>query len=111
MKIAIPTNDGLHIADNFATAKGFVSYTINLGEITEEEISWKKGDPGTNADSVIPVDIRDCAVMLVKNGQEQDSPGLKGIQITPVPGTILTSIIWNYLSSVARKEADSCCCP
>ena len=111
MKIAIPTNDGIHIADQPLTAKGFHVFTIEFGEIAEDELRWR-----VPPDSKIPENgslkqIGDCSVILVNRDNGSAGPAIPGIQSTPVRDKVIAKIIWKYLSGVVRREADTCCCP
>jgi hypothetical protein len=108
MKIAVPTNDGINITRELP-AKGFHVFTVELGEITGEELRWNKtNDNGANEDGPFNL-VKDCSAILVNNSMTNGKSS--GKQIIPVSGTIITRIIWDYLSDVIRKEANTCCCP
>lgn len=111
MKIAIPTNDGLHIADDEFSAKGFHVFSVELGEIIDEELRWNMINEIGSIENKTFDTINDCSVILVKNSiviSERDAGGMIRI---PVDETIITKIIWHYLSEVLMHEANTCCCP
>ena len=110
MKIAIPTDDGIHINPEMS-AKGFTVFTVELGEITGEEIRWNKVIDGTSMENGLLNAINDCPVILVKSINVDETGTLNGKQIIPVKGTIITKVIWNYIAEITRKEANYCCCP
>ena len=110
MKIAIPTDDGIHINSEMS-AKGFTVFTVELGEITGEEIRWNKATDDTSKQDGLQNAIDDCPVVLVNNTNGDIARTLNGKQIIPVKGTIITKAIWNYIAETTRKEANYCCCP
>ena len=109
MKVAIPTNDAIHISHG-ETIKGFHVFNVELGEITEEELRWRKltGNQGNTAPAF--EEVNDCSVILV-NKSWNYSKKVNGSRIIPVDDTIITKIILNYLLKEISKEADTCCCP
>jgi hypothetical protein len=111
MKIAIPTNDGVHIAGQELAAKGFHVFTIEFGEILEDEIRWKELPGDKTAETGFLMIIRDCSAILVtrENGTAVNDIG--DFQTIPVGDKIITKIIWRYINEVARREANTCCCP
>jgi predicted Fe-Mo cluster-binding NifX family protein len=40
MKIAIPTDDGFTINQQLTPTKGFLVFTIQFGEVVEQEMRW-----------------------------------------------------------------------
>jgi predicted Fe-Mo cluster-binding NifX family protein len=111
MKIAIPTNDGINIAENTLDASGFLILSVEFGEILKEEIRWKNTEGKKNITETICDMINDCPTLLVSKVSDNASPQLSGLHIIPVKETIITNIIVNYLSETLHKEANTCCCP
>ena len=111
MKIAIPTNDGIHISGQEPAPKGFHVFTIEFGEIVDDEIRWK--DPSGNTTGVTDsLDIiRDCSTILVNRENGAVGNAITDFQTIPVREKIITQIIWKYITEVARLEANTCCCP
>jgi hypothetical protein len=111
MKIAIPTHDGIHITDEIIAAKGFHVFTVESGEISDDELRWR--DPN---DAIFPEKsplqlIKDCSAILVSLVPGVPCPQTGGFQYIPVNEKIITKIIWRYISEMARQEANTCCCP
>jgi len=110
MKVAVPTDDGIHIHNDMKSC-GFNVFTVEHGEMTAEEFRWNRTMENVFKEEVFAGIIKDCTVILV-NGTISDTAGtLNGKQVVPVKGNIIASVIWNYLAEVSRKEANTCCCP
>lgn len=112
MKIAIPTNDAININKDLDSAKGFVVFTIQLGEIVREEFRQQATDSKDTFTNVFTL-LNDCSHCIVSR-QDEKSPGsfpLKDIQISLTKETIITKIIWSFLNESLHKEANTCCCP
>jgi hypothetical protein len=110
MKVAIPTNDGIHIAIPGQTTGGYHIFTLEGKEIAGEELRWSKPTSNGEARENPWKLISDCAVVLVPDGTSPVS-GDSGIQTVRVRESIITRIIWDYVSETARREANTCCCP
>ncbi len=109
MKIAIPTDDGIHIARRMTAAKGFHVFAIELGEIVDEELRWiKAADFVNNGRYAL---INDCSAILSGPDDRVEQAGRAQVPVIPVGGSNITNIIWHYLGEVARQKADTCCCP
>jgi predicted Fe-Mo cluster-binding NifX family protein len=112
MKIAVSTNDGLHVAPDFEGARGFLFFTVALGEITHQE--WcPSARPGN-----LPVEekvsaLSDCSGIIVRNIQSSSSRLLQdhGIPVIRSGGEIITNVIVQYLEREYRSASNTCCCP
>jgi hypothetical protein len=109
MKIAVPTDDGIHITEE-SSARGFHVFTVELGEIADEEVRWV-GKPSDPLSADLHDMISDCSVLLVKNTEHKPSPRRDEIKTSVVTGSGITGIILDYLASTVRQEANTCCCP
>ncbi len=112
MKIAIPTNDAINIHDLFDSVKGFVVFTMQFGEITDEE--YRK--PSTNdlqTNGNIAGLLYDCTHLIVSVPDEKalliqgnDKP-----KVITTPEKNITKIILNFMNESYRHESNTCCCP
>jgi predicted Fe-Mo cluster-binding NifX family protein len=113
MKIAIPTNDGLSLCNDFGQAKGFLVLTVQLGEITREELRWNKlSDILCSPDGLL-VNCHDCdAVMANRIGAGLSNLlAQKHTEIIKTTEEIITNAYIHYLDDSSRKEVNTCCCP
>jgi hypothetical protein len=112
MKIAIPTNDGLTLNPQFGQAKGFLILTLELGEITAEEMKWNTSGGICATDDFLGP-ITDCGAVLVNNispafsnlifGQNKD--------IIHTKESIITNACIHYIQNDLSRETNTCCCP
>ena len=112
MKVAIPSNDAIHITKDLGSSKGFVVFTIQFGEIIEEEFlqpaineqETEKGILGT---------LKDCSLLILPEPDRKNGEGLQSNEIKTVYTSekIVTKIIWSFLTGLQRQEANTCCCP
>jgi hypothetical protein len=112
MKVAIPTDDAIHIHPDPVSAENFLVFTIQLGEIIEEKffrLSGKQSDTQGNS-SLIP---GDWSYLILPEMHEEETyiPTENPIKIYYTRDSIITKIIWSYLNDVLRKESNSFCCP
>ena len=109
MKIAIPTNDGLTITPDFGKAKGFLILTVELGEITREEMRWNSLNPSD--EFLAP--INDCGAFIVND----IDPVFHGIlsarqkEVIRTRELFITNAYVHFLENRLHKEANTCCCP
>ena len=112
MKIAIPTNDAINIQDPFDSLKGFLVFTVQFGEITEEEYRQPStNDPQTNRDFFGL--LNDCTHLIVS------APGEKTLlihdkdkmKVITTQEKNITKIILNFMNESYRHESNTCCCP
>jgi hypothetical protein len=111
MKIAVPTQDGLHIAGLDEHLKGYHVFSVSLGEITGEELRWNHSGRIKSGPARITDPVKDCSVILVKDNETHGQNGFGDKSVIPVTETLITKIIWNYLNNVLQEESNTCCCP
>jgi hypothetical protein len=113
MKIAIPTFDGINIATNLANTKGFLVFTIQFGEIIEEEFRRVVLSGLHSSDNEWITSFDDCSVFIVKELNEQDEDFLKRRwnEVVHTNKTIITRIILDFLNTSLVKESNTLCCP
>lgn len=113
MKVAIPTDDGLHISSKCERAKGFFVASVENGKIINEEMRWNpEMDPADPRTAALAV-IEDCNVVIA--GDQLHNC----IQMHPVPDKeifvvrekIITNVMVDYITLTAMRESNSCCCP
>lgn len=109
MKVAIPTNDGLTISQEFTQAQGFLVLTMELGRITSEELRWNS--PADTPE--FPSTVADCDTVLACNigpaTMQLMAERHKEIELTRDP--IITNACIHYLEHTLRHASDTCCCP
>jgi hypothetical protein len=113
MKIAIPTYDQLNIVNNLVKANGFLVFTVQFGEIMEEEFRpIRNNDPLTNQD-VWNAPLDDCSLVIFSELNEQNEKLLlkQKKQIVYTNETIITKIILEFLNTSLLKESNTLCCP
>jgi hypothetical protein len=110
MKIAIATNDGIHITEPGPNAQGFHVFTIHGAEISCEELRQTTPSSNLSGKESPWKLVSDCSVVLVPTGASAVTQ-FGGLKTVPVNENLITSIIWNYISEMARQEANTCCCP
>jgi hypothetical protein len=111
MKIAIPTNDIIHIDPVPGSSEGFVVFTVHSGKITEAEFR-QNPEKGQEVDELVRNCLKDCSHVII--------PGIPGIKTKSVhekvmvsftKETLITNIIWSFMTDLHRNEANTCCCP
>jgi hypothetical protein len=113
MKIAVPTYDGINIVNNLVKAKGFLVFTIQFGEIIEEEFRpIQHNDLLFNNNEWI-VSLDDCSEVIVSELNEQNEQLLQKqkCHLLPTNDTIIARIILNFLNTTLVKESNTLCCP
>ena len=112
MKIAIPTNDAINIHDPFDSVKGFVVFTLQFGEITEEEYRQPSINDSQTNWNMLGL-LNDCTHLIVSAPAEQalfihgkDKP-----KVITTMETNITKIILNFMNESHRHESNTCCCP
>jgi predicted Fe-Mo cluster-binding NifX family protein len=113
MKIAIPTDNGLIVARQFRTAKGFLVLTIELGEIVNQQIMWNLPEDVSGPENGWFRNLRDCDCIIAGDIEDATEKYLRSekIEIIRTEETIITRAILNYLNISLRKETNNCCCP
>ena|ERR1035438_164649 len=113
MKIAITTNDGLTVAQQFSSAKGFLVMTIQLGEIVQQEMRWNSANETSGSDDAPDSNLRDCDTVIVHNKGVNPKIYRLSLQkeIIDTDETIISKALMKYLSKSLLKETNVCCCP
>ena len=113
MKVAIPTDDGLHISQRCENAKGFFVATVENGTIVGEEMRWNPvpdpADPRTAALAV----IEDCRIVIAGEKWQNciNLQSARDLEIVIADETIITNVIVDYLAEVRQNKSNTCCCP
>jgi predicted Fe-Mo cluster-binding NifX family protein len=113
MKIAIPTDDGLHISARCENAKGFVIAEVERDKILHEELHWKPvpdpGDPRTSALSL----INGCKVLIAGDSWENciNLSTHSDVEVVLVKETIITNVLVEYIKDQALTASNNLCCP
>ena len=113
MKIAIPTKDDIHIVNDLDEATGFMVFTIQFGDILEEEFrSIKSSQPKINGSAISDI-IHDCSVLFTSESIEKKNKinGNLGNRVIKTGETNITKIVINYLNSTLIRESNTLCCP
>ena len=113
MKIAIPTDDGFTINQQFTPAKGFLVSTIQFGEIVEQEKRWNPDGEILPDEKQSYKHLADCDKLIVREIDVNHSSFLElhKIGVITTKETIVTKVLMQYLQTLMKKESDSCCCP
>ncbi len=111
MKIAVPTHDGLMIAPLYEHSSGFLVFTVELGEIMQEELRWNNDMPDQS--KPLYYQIADCTHVIVNNIGEPSCTSLlnHGITCLKTGEKIITNAAFRFLSEEIRKASDTYCCP
>jgi predicted Fe-Mo cluster-binding NifX family protein len=113
MKIAIPTDDGFTINQQLTPTKGFLIFTIQFGEVVEQEMRWNLNNKFMRSEDEsyeLPVD---CDKVITREIalKQSDYLQLHKIDVIETDETIITKVLMWYLQTVMQKESDTCCCP
>jgi hypothetical protein len=113
MKIAIPTSDGIYIAQNLFKANGFLTLTIQFGEIIEEELRHIHLSDLLIHENGIFTNVDDCSVIIISDQNEKNEKLSKDNkrELIYTHETIITKIVMNYMNTCLQKESNSLCCP
>ena len=113
MKIAIPTDDGFMINQQFTTAKGFLVSTIQFGEVVEQEMRWNLNNEIPTSEDESYKTLVDCDKVIVREIEFNQSNflQLQKKEVIKTEETIVTKVLMQYLQTVMQKESDTCCCP
>jgi hypothetical protein len=111
MKIAIPTDDGIHIADLDAPVNGFHVFTVESGEIIDEELRLSGPPHSPVAGDTLLQTVGDCSLFLLKQIPPDIAKTLQDRDFISVNDSLITRVIWNFLAETRRVESNTCCCP
>jgi predicted Fe-Mo cluster-binding NifX family protein len=113
MKAAIPTNDGIMMANYFEQAKGFLIFNIELGKVVKEELIWNKAGYVADSPDGFLAPVKECSAVFADSITDSLKTFLnnKGIDLIQSKDSIITNVIIHYLENEVGKAADYCCCP
>ena len=113
MKAAIPTNDGIMIANSFEQAKGFLIFNIELGQVVKEELIWNKAGYAADSPEGFLIPVKECSTVFADSIPDslKNILNTKGIDLIQSKDNIITNVIIHYLENEVGKAADHCCCP
>lgn len=113
MKVAIPTDDGLTVAQQFSSARGFLVLTIQLGEIVQQEMRWNLPIDIYTTNDECYSNLIDCDSIIVHNGENNSGIYLQSLQkeIIGTDEIIIMKALLKYLNKSLLKETNICCCP
>lgn len=112
MKIAIPTNNLISIADDITKTSKIKVFHIEKNCITNEEII----DNNLKNDyKELPVFYKNIQVTLIIlnkiNTQLEDELNKNSINVVCSKELLITNAITTYLKDSNLKESNFCCCP
>lgn len=112
MKIAIPTNNMIHVADELITAKTIRFFQVEKNAIVNEEFF----DLKLINDNKLIVDYFktfSVSAIILKGIDKEVGKALSdsGISIVHSKDLIITNTITNYLNELNLKDSIFCCCP
>ena len=112
MKIAIPTDDGINVALDFESAKGYLIVTLQLGEIISEDIRWRN-DTAVSTPLVFCAGIADCSLVIARKPDDSGRQLFSDHDVTIIytSDEIITNAIFHYLEHEHLAASNSCCCP
>ncbi|MBI5540194.1 MAG: hypothetical protein HY951_09070 [Bacteroidia bacterium] len=112
MKIAIPTNNMIHVADELITAKMIRFFQVDKNAIVNEEYF----DLKLINDRKLIVDYFksfSVTAIVLKGIDKEVGKALNdnGINIVHSNEIIITNTITNYLKELNLRDSIFCCCP
>ncbi|MFC2096751.1 hypothetical protein ACFLSI_00310 [Bacteroidota bacterium] len=112
MKIAIPTNDGINISNNFFNTLSFKIFTVEKGNIIDEEMRTYNDKHTTTLEKKIDF-ISDCDVYIIDNKDSIANKLMteKEKAIEKTGDSIITNIIVDFKNEQQRIESNTICCP
>jgi predicted Fe-Mo cluster-binding NifX family protein len=118
LKIAIPTSDKISISQNFLTPEFFKIITVGCGKIMEESfvqnkyLETFKNNRRECINGIMDL-LKDCNYLLSINCNEEVIKYFKDRKIIMVPTSekIVSNAVFFFISEMAQKESDTCCCP
>jgi hypothetical protein len=112
MKIAIPTNDGILMAEDPRHTKGYLILTIEGGEVSQETLRWNTPYDQLMAAQGQLDHLKDCS-HVIKHIHSNPFPAEQTGKITFITTAevIITRIIMEYLNVSLLRESNTCCSP
>jgi hypothetical protein len=111
MKIAVPTNDGIHIAPDLESAKGCMVISLVFSEIVNQDIRWKE-DARTGSMASFP-EIAECNCIMLRSKTDPSLhlPRMKDLSVIRTSDELITNAIVHYLEHEHLAASNTCCCP
>lgn len=112
MKIAIPTSDEIHVAQNLHDAIGYLVFTTQFGEIVDEEyrlIAW--GDMLGKHDDLL-TSLDDCNMLICSEHDPyfSNQTNWSG-DVFKTKEKIITNVILLMLDKELVDASNHLCCP
>jgi hypothetical protein len=113
MKLAIPTEDGLTIRQQFSPLRGFLISTIELGEIVGQEMREMVTGEIKASEERWYHHLEDCEKVMVREIDQEHLNVLKNHrkEVITTGETIITTALIKFLNSSLQNETNKCCCP
>ncbi len=113
MKIAIPTDDGFTINQQFTHVKGFLVFTIQFGEVVEQEMRWNVNNEIIKSVDEFYKSLIDCDKVIIREItlKQSDFLHVHKTDVIKTDETIITKVLMWYLQTIMQKESNTCCCP
>ncbi len=105
IKIAIPTDDGLIVRQEFAGSRAFVVATVKAGMMVHQEVRWNLLSEILTSGHGFFYNLVDCDVVMVNEIGYGQRELLKVInkEIVLTDQTEITQAFINYLDSIPSK--------
>jgi predicted Fe-Mo cluster-binding NifX family protein len=113
MKVAIPTDDGLTVNEQFAPTGSFLVSTLQFGEVVEQEMLWAANGEVITSTGGPFKNLLECDTVIVRgiDSTQKNFLQSQNIVVVNTEETIIMKVLMNYLTTVMKKETDTCCCP
>lgn len=112
MNVAIPSDDLMHIADNFNQAGKLVIFTTEKDKITNEQCIDIKTCSDSNRILSCFKDYSISAAILIKPDVDVELLLSKNqIEMVVTNEILITNAITEYIKEQNLKESNYCCCP
>lgn len=112
MKIAIPSNNLINIADDFVHAKNIVLFLTDQNKIVDEECIEIDFEDDANKIASFFNKISVCAI-ISKNTNKELEVALSDnqIELFITDESLITNAITDFIKDQNLKESNYCCCP
>jgi len=101
-KIAIPTNDGLHVRPTCCRSKAFLVATLNSGKIIHQELRWNLLSEMMTSKFGYYYNLIDCDFIIIKKAGIINFELLqfKSFKIVQTDQLEILNALTNYLESI-----------
>lgn len=112
MKIAISTDDKLHVSNQFCQSKFYKIFLIEKGTIVKEEFR-DNYCPGKGSHSEVYNIIGDCNTIIATDFDAELNTFFKGrgCKVIRTNENIITKAVVNYVNEMNRIQSNYCCQP